>query len=277
MIVRNITYKTKKITARLILSAVMIMISYILIAPVTAKAEGENIVYDNPDTGYGLCFDDEAGLISEDQKQSLIDEMKPVTDYANVGFATVSDNQYGNTSACAEAFLEDNFSRGSNSTIFMIDMDERQLYIYSEGAAYNVITEDYANSITDNVYTYASDDADYYECARHVFIQISAVMSGAKISQPMRYISAALIAIIAALIINYFIVKIYSRAGSASESDFMSGVVTHCNISNVQETFVNKTKVYSPQESSSSGGGGGGFSGGGGGGGSCGGGGGHSF
>ena len=94
-------YKTKKITARLILSAVMIMISYILIAPVTAKAEGENIVYDNPDTGYGLCFDDEAGLISADQKQSLIEEMKPVTDYANVGFATVSDNQYGNTSACA--------------------------------------------------------------------------------------------------------------------------------------------------------------------------------
>lgn len=264
-----------KKTAAAIFSTAAAVFAAFLFTCQPVQAESVLTPYTNPDTGYKVYIQDEASLLSDDEQKQLISDMEPVTEYCNVGFATTDTDDYDDAAEYAENFFNSNIGYDENGTVFLIDMDTRNIQIHSEGYAWNVISRGYANTITDNVYDYASD-SQYYECASSVFSQIYSVMSGAKIAQPMRYISAGVLAVIIALIINYFVVLIYSSNGKASDSEIIGSIVSHCNISNQDAVFTNQTKVYDPPESSSSGGGGG-SCGGGGGGGSCGGGGGHSF
>lgn len=268
---KNSMMKASASTAAMICG---MMIAFIC-AGMPVQADDGLTPYKNPDTGYSVYFQDEASLLSDSEKEQLISDMKPVTEYCNAGFVTTDNNDSGDAAQYAEDFFNSSIGYAENGTVFLIDMDTRNIQIHSEGYAWNVLGRGYANTITDNVYTYASDQ-DYYGCASTAFAQIYSVMSGAKISQPMRYISAALLAVILALIFNYFVVLVYSGRGKASESEIVGSIVSHCNISHQNVVFTHQTKVYDPPESSSSGGGGG-SCGGGGGGGSCGGGGGHSF
>ena len=102
--------------------------------------------------------------------------------------------------------------------------------------------------------------------------QILALMEGRRIAQPMKYICSALLAIILALLINYFIAMFYSRQRKTNIKNIISGIYANASITNPRVSFSHQTKTYSPPSSSSGGG-----SGGGGGGGHSGGGGGHSI
>lgn len=95
----------------------------------------------------------------------------------------------------------------------------------------------------------------------------------------MKYISNAFLAVIIALLLNYFLVRSFSRAKRPSKTDLLGKVFTQCNIVNPNVRFIRQSRVYSPPSSSGSGGSSGGSSGGGGGSssGGGGGGGGHSF
>ncbi len=97
----------------------------------------------------------------------------------------------------------------------------------------------------------------------------------------MKYVSNALIALIAAFLINYLVIRVISARRRASHNKMLDAMIIQFRETNPQARFKNRTRVYSPPSSSSGGssGGGGGFSGGGGGGGGghSGGGGGHSF
>ncbi len=250
------------------------IITAAVFSPVAAKAANGSIVYTNPDTGYDIYFDDDADLLSSEEEQKLLDDMKPITQYTNVGFDSTDSNDFGDAAAYAKDYYEKTIGYDNDGTVFVVDMDTRHLQIHSEGAAWSIIGKGYANTITDNVYQYASD-GDYYKCASKAYSQIYALLSGGKILQPMRYISAAVLALIIAFMINYIVVMVYSHKKKARDNELLRGMVSHCDISNAGSVFTHQTKEYSPRESSSSGGGssGGGCGGGGGGGG----GGGHSF
>lgn len=228
-------------------------------------------VHSNPTTGYNVLVQDEADLLTDAEEKTLASEMEPITEYGNVAFISISDNPYYNSETFIREYYRTNF--GTNSgTVFLIDMDERNIWIHSDGAIYRRITTSYANTITDNIYTYASDE-EYYECASNAFDQIYTLLEGGRIAQPMKYICNFLLAIILALLINFFVVMGYSRSRKASTSELLTGIYHNVDIKNPTVNHVRQTKRYSPQSSSSSGG----RSGGGGGGGRSGGGGGHSF
>ena len=227
----------------------------------------------NPDNGYEAVIEDDAGLLTESQKDLLIAQMEQITQYGNVLFKTISYNSTSTESYIRSLYRE---RYGSKSgTIFLIDMDNRNIWIHSNGAINRTITKSYADTITDNVYTYASA-ADYYTCASKVFEQEYELLQGRRISQPMKYVSNALLAIVIAVVINYIIVRVYSSQKKTSTKSLMNGLFEYRAFNNCKVVFTHQTRTYSPQESSS-----GGSSGGGGGGGSSGGGGGsgggHSF
>lgn len=231
--------------------------------------------YTNTDTGYQVVIDDMAQLLSDSEKKQLQSDMQGITAYGNAVFVS-TDSNYDTAQEYAESYYSGQFGSASG-TLFLIDMDNREIRIYSRGAVYQVITKSYANVITDNVYSYASDK-EYYQCAQQAFSQMLTVLQGQKISQPMKYISNALLALLVALLLNYGIVKIVARDKKPSRSELLGSMNVRCNLNNPRKFFVNQTRVYSPRNTDSgSGGGGGGFSGGGGGGSSSGGGGGHSF
>ena len=231
-------------------------------------------VYTNSETGYSVIIEDDASLLSNDEKNQLAETMKDITPYGDVAFKSIDYNPYS-TETYIERYYNSIFGTGSG-TVFLIDMDNRNIWIYSDGSIYSTITTAYANVITDNVYTYASD-RDYFSCANKAFIQEAALLQGRRISQPMKYISNALLAIAIAILINYFIVRQTSRVRKASDNEIVNGVFANNAFNNVSVNFIRQTRTYSPRSSSSSGSSGGHSGGGGGGGGHSGGGGGHSF
>lgn len=167
-----------------------------------------------------------------------------------------------------------NSSERTVELFFLIDMDNRNIWIHSDGAVYKVITTSYANTITDNVYRYASA-GDYYECAAKAYEQITDLLKGYKIAQPMKYINNILLALILALLLNYGAVSFFARLRKPGRKELLGSTVNHFSYTRPEVRFVRESRTYNPVSSSSRSGG---SSGGGGGGGSrSGGGGGHRF
>lgn len=250
------------------ISAIILALLVFILPGSTALAS----VYENQETNYEIIIQDDADLLSDAEEAALLEDMKPISKYGNVAFVSISDNPRNSTQNYVREYYRLNFGRDSG-TVFIIDMDERYIWIHSDGAIYKRITTSYANTITDNVYDYASDE-EYYDCASLAFEQIYTVLEGGRIAQPMKYICNLLLALILALLINFFVVMGYSRSRKASTREVHTGIYHKVDILNPTVTHTHQTKRYSPQ-SSSSGGGGGGHSGGGGG--HSGGGGGHKF
>ena len=224
--------------------------------------------FENDETGYQALIVDEAELLSSSEEADLLEEMEGITEYTNIAFVSVDENSYS-TERLAEKLNKEYFGNESG-IVFIIDMDNRYIWIDSMGGARKTITDDYGQTITDNVYSYASDE-DYYKCASKAFAQIRSLFEGQWIAQPMKYISNAFLAVALALLINYFIVRMLSRASKASSKQIMGGIFTKVDVNNARANFTHQTKRYSPQSSGSSGssrsggggGGGGGHSGGG--------------
>ena len=225
--------------------------------------------YENQDTKYKLRIVDEAELFSEDEIAKLKDQMIALTEYGNIALVTLKENDMS-TAGYAEYYYHREFDTNSGS-IFVIDMDNRNIYIFSDGANYRTITKRKATIITDNVYTYASEK-DYYKCTSKAFEQMQTLLEGGKIAEPMRHISNFVLAITTAFFINFFIVLACSKVKKASNKEVLNSCNIRFDIGEITGTVIGEHRVYNPHTDSSSGGGGGG-----GGGGSSGGGGGHSF
>lgn len=240
----------------------------------TEPAWGPTMSY-NEESGYYIRIDDQADLLSIYEEVELQKIMEPISTHGNVAFVSIDDNPDYSTERYAENYYQEQFGY-SSGIIFLIDMDERYIWIHSNGEIYETITTAYANTITDNVYSYASSQ-DYLTCASKAFEQINTLLEGRHIAQPMKYISNALLAIVIALLINYFLTMTLSRSRKASNRQLLDGIFSKTKINNPQAQFIRQTKHYSPQSSSSSGSRSSGGSRSGGGGGSRGGGGGHRF
>jgi len=229
--------------------------------------------YENEETGYTANIDDGAKLLSANEKHNLIEKMKPLTEFGHIAFVSIDENQWS-TSSFADDYYHDHYNTESGS-ILLIDMDNREIYIFSDGNNYRVITNSKAYTITDNIYTFASRE-EYYNCAAKAFDQMQQLLMGRKIAEPMRNTSNIFVAITLSFFISFIIVLSKTKIKRASNRD----ILKNCDITfNIGETNAVKTgthREYSPV-SDSSGGGSSGGGGGGGGGGSSGGGGGHSF
>ena len=90
-----------------------------------------------------------------------------------------SENELSTESYIKE-FYRENFGNESG-IVFLIDMDNRYIYLFSDGDIYDVVTKRYAEIITDNIYQYASD-GEYYVCAYKAFEQVLDLLEGKDIS-----------------------------------------------------------------------------------------------
>lgn len=230
--------------------------------------------YTNPNTNYKVICEDDANLIDTESINQLFEKMKQLSDYGNVAFKT-TDSPGTTTEYYASSYYHSKFGAESGS-LFLIDMGNRNVYIFSDGQNYKIINKSKAYSITDNVYRYAKNE-EYYECAYNAFDQMLTILQGNKILEPMRYASDAFIAITISAFINFFIVMIKSTVRKASDKEILKSCKVKMEINSLTARKTGTHRVYSPQSDSSSGGSSGGGGGGGGGGGSSGGGGGHGF
>lgn len=233
------------------------------------KEQQKNGVYVNEVTKYKAVIKDEADLFTADEEAKLNDQMTGLTEYGHIILITLSENSTS-TENFAENYYHSNYGAESG-TILVIDMDNRKIYIFSDGANYRTITSAKAYTITDNVYNYASRE-NYYECAHEAFREVQVLLEGGKIAEPMRHISNFVLAITCGFFVCFLIVHKVSKIKEASAKEILGNCGIKFGIGEITAEKVGEHRVYNPHTDSSSGGGGGG-----GGGGSSGGGGGHSF
>ena len=182
------------------LLAFMLMLALLL--PGLAMAETRK--QQNEETGFRAVIDDDAGLLDEAEYDGVMATMAPITAYCNVGFYT-----YGGTSRDyvldkAKSWAADEF--GTSCTLFIIDMATRQLAVWSSSDVQKTLTQAKAYTITDNIYSYASRK-QYAACAEGAFNQMYRVLKGEKVSGPMRLISNALLAMLAAILLAYLFIS----------------------------------------------------------------------
>lgn len=239
------------------------LLTFCFFAPAQVSAAVENT---NPKSGYSCYLDDDADFLTDEEEQSLMELMQQIAKYCNVAFATSTDHPYASAEGFAVNTFEQNFGTSSSGICFVIDRDCNEIYLISEGAMRKTITSGRCNSITDNTYIYATSGHgyDYYTCAYKTFEQVLTLLQGGKIAQPMKHICNLLLALILAMLINYFIVMSFAHAKKPSNGELLSGLFTKVDIKNPSTHFTRQTKKYSPQSSGNSGGGGSGGGGGGG-------------
>lgn len=233
----------------------MIALVFLFENPNTSFADTEwypnmNPVAYHPDTGYEIYIDDWAELLTPSEEDALRKIMEPILDYGNVAFVTISENPTYSSDDYADNYFYDHFGYASG-TVLLLDMEERYIWIHSNGEIHDTVTNAYADTITDNCYSYASDER-YYDCAVEAFSQINALLEGRAIAQPMKYISNAFLAIVLALLINYFFVMFVSRGKKPSTSQLLDGIFSKAEVKNPRTEFINQTRRYSPQSTGTS-------------------------
>ena len=264
MIVRNNRTSLKKHFCTPLFTVFIFIAAMLGIGQSVIAAPDANTDYD---TGYQAFIEDDADLLTDTEETDLYELLQELTLYGNVAFKTIDYNEYSSTEGYILNYYDQKFGQSSGG-VFLIDMDYRNIWIRCHGEMSKIITNAYTDTITDNVYTFASD-GDYYECAYEAFAEMLILLQGNKIAQPMKYLSNAFLAVILGLIITYFIVKLTSRASKPSEKELLEGTRYSYQFNHAEAVFNHQTKKYDPPSSGSGGGGGGG-----GGGGSSGG---HSF
>lgn len=253
------------------LGVFLMMLLWIFAMPITTLAA-------EPETEYEVIYDDRANLISTEEKQEVVDVMSQMTKDCNVIFYTTDEVSFYSAEEKCESYVEDLYDSSKTTPVvmFMIDMDNRELYIYCTGKIHKVIQNAEALTITDNVYRYASR-ADYAGCAKEAFLQCYQLVNGYQIRRPMKFINNLLMALFLGFLGNFLVLKM-ARAFYVRSFNVNHDMVAR-NTSMSVKTETKHIRTYHYTESDDSGSGGfssGGFSsGGGGGGGSSGGG--HSF
>ena len=226
--------------------------------------------YVNDETGYKLIIEDKADLLTPEEEINLKDTMIGITKYGHVGFVTLDDNPYGTAESFARNYSHQTFGSYVSSTVFVIDMDTRFIFLFNNGDIEKKISANKSEVITDNTFRYASSE-DYFDCANETFKQVYTLLEGGKIREPMRHISNVVMAIALSVLLGYIIV---SGSTKVKKQVILNNYASTFALANANATFLGDHKVYCPPSDSGGGGSSGGGGGGGGGGGS---GGGHGF
>lgn len=238
-------------------------------AALIRTSSGHNAGYlswKNPETGYAAYLDDTCDLLTAEEEQALLEDMKPISEYCNVTFFS-GDDGYGTAMQYAEETYRV-YMNYDSGVLLMVDMYNRELTIYTDGEACKVITPAKCRSITDNIYRYAVN-GEFYSCASEAFAQSYLLLSGSRIAEPMKYISNLLIALCLAFLLTYLFVSTRSRAMKPTREELLRSIGASFRLQNPRAQAGKTTRIHSPRVIVSGGsgsrGGGGGHSGGGGG------------
>ena len=190
----NLTHTKEEMMMHFNKKMVLLPILFFIISNMACIKAFAQTMYENPDNGYVVVIEDDADLFTPEEEKELAKVMEDVTQYGNVAVKTITYNEYS-AKKYGNRFFDEIFGKKADGTILLIDMDNREIVLTSEGSVKKAVPSSYANTIMDNVYSYASN-GEYYRCATKTFEQVLTLLNGEKIAQPMKYICNVILAII---------------------------------------------------------------------------------
>ena len=226
----------------------------VLLSKTAVFASDDKSAYTNPDTGYEVYIDDSEGLLSEIEKETVVEEMKSFTKFGNAVFVS-ANLKPGQAERYAASYYENTFG-GENGAIFLVDMGDRLLVLQGHQDIDRLLTSSKCNSIMDNVYRYAGSQA-YDRCVITVFDQAEAVVQEQHIAQPFKYITNIFLSVILAFLIGFIVLGITMAKPAPTRKEILNGLFSGCNITDRAVVLEKVDKLYSPISSGSSGGSGG--------------------
>lgn len=146
---------------------------------------------------------DDLDLLTAEEEAELLEVMEPICEWGTPVFWTTKES--GNYRTKAEKFYL-NLLGNDSGALFVIDMNQRQLTLLTDGAIYKTVNSGDASSIVDNVYRLASF-GDYGGCAKEVFSQVHRLLRGEQIARPMKLVSCALLALALSLSLVYLYIS----------------------------------------------------------------------
>ncbi len=221
---------------RLLTAVAAVLLLFVTAAPnaqVRADLSGK-------ESGNDVRIVDTAQLLGDTEEQMLYDEIKDLSQYGNIIFYS-EKKVSGSTDSYIKNWYNSQYG-SSSGTVFFIDMQNRQIYIFSNGHNYSVITKTVADNITDRTWTYARNEA-YYLCASESFKLIGTVLNGGKIAMPMRYISNGLFALGLAMLICYWIAAARSKAQRSSNKELLTYVDRQFQYTRPTLTYTHTKKI----------------------------------
>ena len=232
-------------------------------------SESVDLRYESEQYGTVLVVNDSENLFSDSEIRTFTESAAGVLQYANVAVVTSAEEDY---EGYAQYLYDQYFGNDSDSTLFMINMNPRNIYIYSNGKIKQTLDKEAVLSITDNIYRQARMGA-YYACAEKALSQEATLLSGGRILKPMKYIGNFFLAFMLAILLTFYLTfslrpKVKKEAIAGFDEKVLAAMAA-----GILFSLANEQRIYDPVKDSSSSSGGGG----GGGGGSSGVGGGHSF
>lgn len=243
----------------LLLSLTVLLCSMPVLA---AEADNSYVRYTNEETGYQLYYQDAASLLGASEEEQVLEVMKELTKYSNIAFVSYGDAGYRSTGDIARSFLEDNYYHESAS-VFVIDMDNRQLWIQSQGKAFHEITVKNANAITDNVYRFARS-GNYGAAAQGAYREMLRIHQGLWIARPLQWISNAILAVILSFLVLYVFLLLSRFPGKKAEAEILGAAAASFALVNLRKDLIRQNVIRQQSSSGGSSSHGGGFSGGGG-------------
>lgn len=112
---------------------------------------------------------DYAELFTSEEESKLYDSVQNFINETNFDMVivTIDDNNKSSSMAYADDFYDYNnfgIDEKNSGILFLIDMDNRKMWISTTGEAMTMYTNTIINSILDDCYDYISNE-NYYECA----------------------------------------------------------------------------------------------------------------
>ena len=209
----------KKAFSNVFLNILLVVSVVVLIAPFVRDGIVSAISSKAPKDGevsqsFRIEINDGAGLLRDDEEDALREELAAVAKHYNVAFVSTKESTGLNARERADLLLSDLFA-DSHGILLLIDMYNREIYIRA-GDSVKHLTVAKCETITDNVYTYASA-GDYYQCASKAFAQIARIVEGKSIPEVMKHMSNALLAFSAGFFAAFIIANAKTRIKRPSQ------------------------------------------------------------
>jgi len=220
---------------------ILVILLMTFISTSIVKAED---LQNSTNNNYQIIIEDEANLLTEIEEIELKNYLSELTEYGNVLFKTTNTNTGYGSVKYIQNYYYSTF-KNNKGVAFYIDMNKRQLCACASGGLEKIITNSKCDTIMDNVYRQASK-GNYFGCAKETFTQMSELLSGNKIAEPMKYICNTILSIMISLFVTYGFYLLCSRNEKASKKEILVECGESLEYTPITAVKTGTHSVYSP-------------------------------
>ena len=217
---------------------------------------------------------DEAGLLSENERETLIEQVDALREETGWDvFAVTTANAGGKSSMdYADDFYDAQTPEDSDGVLVLIDMDNREIYISTCGEASRYLEDARIDAILDDAFYYASRE-DYAGCLSSMLDGVAyyykkgihesqynydvetGVVSEYRTITTTEAAIAAVLAVGAGLSIYFMVINSYSLKGSTRNDGYAYTRYGTLDLTDTEDRFVHQTLTHHVIQSNNSSGG----------------------